>query len=53
MSGRLVRATVIERVGDKGSVLDRRLLRVKLGDPLDPDAPELDLPPKWLEPLNP
>ena len=55
MSGRLVRATVIERIGPSGSLDDPQspLVRVRLGDPLDPSAPELDVPREWLEPLPP
>jgi hypothetical protein len=52
MSGRLVSATVIEPVGGSGGT-GGQLLRVKLGDPLNPDAPEFYIPLTWLEPLDP
>lgn len=51
LTGRVVRATVIERVGTGGSLESASLVRVKLGDPLDPEAPEVDVPPEWLEPV--
>ena len=51
LSGRLVAGTVLDRIGPSGSVepSELSLVRVRLGDETDPDAPTLDVPSAWLE----